>query len=55
MSVLAMTCGFRFEVRPEDEVVVLEADHHAAYLYGLSYVVDGSSSYSSYEGGEGYC
>ena len=27
---LAVTCGFRFEVRSEDEVVVLEADHHTA-------------------------
>ena len=26
-SDLAVTCGLRFEVRPEDEVVVLEADH----------------------------
>ncbi len=31
-SVLAVTCGFRFEVRPEDEVVVLEADHHTAHV-----------------------
>lgn len=23
-----MTCGFRFEVRPENEVVELEAEHH---------------------------
>jgi len=32
VSVLAVTCGFRFEVRPEDEVVVLEADHHAVHV-----------------------
>ena len=25
-----MTCNFRFEVRPEDEIVELEADHHTA-------------------------
>ena len=29
-SDLAVTCGFRFEVRPEDEIVELEADHHTA-------------------------
>ena len=29
---LAVTCGFRFEVRPEDEVVVLEADHHTVHV-----------------------
>ena len=23
-----MTCNFRFEVRPDDEIVELEADHH---------------------------
>jgi len=27
-----VTCGFRFEVRPEDEVVELEADHHAVHV-----------------------
>lgn len=27
---MAVTCNFRFEVRPEDEVVELEADHHTA-------------------------
>ncbi len=31
-STLAVTCGFRFEVRPEDEVVVLEADHHTVHV-----------------------
>ncbi len=31
-SVLAVTCGFRFEVRPEDEVVVLEADHRTVHV-----------------------
>jgi hypothetical protein len=29
---LAVTCGFRFEVRPEDEVVVLEANHHSVHV-----------------------
>ena len=29
---LAVICGFRFEVRPEDEVVVLEADHHTVHV-----------------------
>ena len=29
---LAVICGFRFEVRPEDEVVELEADHHSAHV-----------------------
>ena len=29
-SGLAVTCSFRFEVRPEDEVVELVADHHSA-------------------------
>ena len=29
---MAVTCNFRFEVRPEDEVVVLEADHHAVHV-----------------------
>jgi len=32
VSVLAVTCGFRFEVRPEDEVLVLEADHHTVHV-----------------------
>jgi len=27
---VAVTCNFRFEVRPEDEVVELQADHHTA-------------------------
>ena len=27
-----MTCGFRFEVRPEDEIVVLEADHRIVHV-----------------------
>jgi hypothetical protein len=31
-SAVAVTCGFRFEVRPEDEVVVLGADHHAVHV-----------------------
>ena len=25
---MPVICGFRFEVRPEDEVVELQADHH---------------------------
>jgi hypothetical protein len=29
---LAVTCDFRFEVRPEDEVVELEAAHHTAHV-----------------------
>ncbi len=29
-SALAVTCGFRFEVTAEDEVVELEAEHHTA-------------------------
>jgi hypothetical protein len=32
VSVLAVTCGFRFEVRPENEVVELEADHHSVHV-----------------------
>jgi hypothetical protein len=32
VSVLAVTCGFRFEVRPEDEVVALEADHRTVHV-----------------------
>ena len=31
-SGLVVTCGFRFEVRPEDEVVELEADHHTVHV-----------------------
>jgi len=55
-SVLAVTCGFRFEVRPEDEVVELEADHHTVHVcVDCLTLLTGSSSYSSYEGGEGYC
>ena len=27
---MAVTCDFGFEVRPENEVVELEADHHTA-------------------------
>ena len=27
-----MTCGFRFEVRPEDEVVELQADHRTVHV-----------------------
>ncbi len=27
---MAVTCSFRFEVRREDEVVELQADHHTA-------------------------
>jgi hypothetical protein len=27
-----MTCNFRFEVRPEEEIVGLEADHHIAHV-----------------------
>ena len=29
---MAMTCGFRFEVRPEAEVVELQAEHHAVHV-----------------------
>ena len=29
---MAVTCGFRFEVRPEDEIVELEADHHVIHV-----------------------
>ena len=29
---LAVTCNFRFEVRSEDEVVVLEADHRTVHV-----------------------
>ena len=28
---MAVTCNFRFEVRPEDEVVALEAEHHTVH------------------------
>lgn len=31
-SGLVVTCGFRFEVKPDDEVVELEADHHTAHV-----------------------
>jgi len=31
-SVLAVICGFRFEVRSEDEVDVLEADHRTVHV-----------------------
>jgi hypothetical protein len=51
-----MTYNFRFEVRPEDEIVELQAEHHTAHVcVDCLYALDGSSSYSSYEGGEGYC
>ncbi len=29
---MAMTCNFRFEVRPEDEVVELVAEHHTVHV-----------------------
>jgi hypothetical protein len=29
---MVVTCGFRFEVRPEAEVVELQAEHHAVYV-----------------------
>jgi len=29
---LALTCSFRFEVRPEDEIVELESDGHTAMV-----------------------
>ena len=29
---MALTCNFRFEVRSEDEVVELVADHHTAHV-----------------------
>jgi len=29
---LAVTCGFRFEVRPEAEVVELQADHRSVHV-----------------------
>jgi len=29
---LAMTCNFRFEVRPDDEIVELVAEHHTAHV-----------------------
>ena len=32
VSALAVTCNFRFEVRPEDEVVELEAEHHPVHV-----------------------
>lgn len=31
-SSLATTCSFRFEVRPEDEIVELEANRHTAHI-----------------------
>ena len=32
VSALAVTCNFRFEVRPEDEVVELQADHRTVHV-----------------------
>ena len=29
---MAMTCNFRFEVRPEDQIVELVAEHHTAHV-----------------------
>ena len=29
---MTVTCDFRFEVRPESEVVELQADHHTARI-----------------------
>jgi hypothetical protein len=29
---MVVTCGFRFEVRPEDEIVELVAEHHTAHV-----------------------
>ena len=29
---MALTCSFRFEVRPEDEIVELESDGHTAMV-----------------------
>ena len=29
---MAVICGFRFEVRPETEVVELQADHHDVHV-----------------------
>ena len=29
---MTVTCGFRFEVRRDDEVVELQADHHTAHV-----------------------
>ncbi len=29
---MAVICSFRFEVRPEDEVVELQADHHSVHV-----------------------
>ena len=31
-SGLAMMCDFRFEVRPEDQIVELVAEHHTAHV-----------------------
>ena len=27
-----MTCNFRFEIRPEDQIVELVADHHTVHV-----------------------
>ena len=32
MSVLAVTCNFRFEVRPDDQIVELVAEHHVVHV-----------------------
>jgi hypothetical protein len=29
---LAMTCNFRFEVRPDEEIVELVVEHHTAHV-----------------------
>lgn len=29
---MVMTCNFRFEVRPEDQVVELVAEHHTVHV-----------------------
>jgi hypothetical protein len=31
-SALAVICNFRFEVRSDDEIVELEAEHHTAHV-----------------------
>jgi hypothetical protein len=31
-SGLAMTCNFRFEVRPEEQIVELVAEHHTVHV-----------------------
>jgi hypothetical protein len=28
-----MTCNFRFEVRPEDQIIELVAEHHTAHVW----------------------